>query len=247
MARLAARLAPLLASLALATSSACSLRPQPEPPPAEPEIDRDLLSATPSSPAAAVGGSVQGSAGAAPPGALLRAYNLDNVLPPSETYAEDDGSFLLHVDMNEGDELRLQVIAAQKRGTPLDVIVGEAGATPQPASRALGSCLSVLPAAQLDLGSPEPGSTLQETVEIANRCGFDVTLGAARMRRPVDGLSVTLDAPAPIVVPGGEGVAIDVAYDASVEPPFSEGILLLEFTAPEPDRRPITIFTRERN
>ena len=98
----------LLAALVLSglSGSACSLRPQPEPPPVTPgpEIDVDLLSVEPTSPAAMVGCNLSGAPGAAPAGATVRAYNLESNASPSVAVAADDGSFFMDFDAFVGDE-----------------------------------------------------------------------------------------------------------------------------------------------
>jgi hypothetical protein len=246
MTRTAARSVLLRTALLLAgvLGSSCSLRPQPEPPPVDPGpvIDADLLTATPTSPSAMVGGSIEGAPGASPAGALLRAYNLERSEAPAETVVDSDGSFRLFLDVLEGDEVRLALIADGARSKPLDVVIGDQTSVPTPASRALADCLSVAPALELDLGRVG-AVAVDRTVVIANGCSFEVTVGAVGMRAPVDGLTVVPEVPTPSSIPSGASSKVLIRYEApSGLLGAMEDVLLIEVVAPQRDRRPVTIF-----
>ncbi len=232
---------PLLAALLVWTAAlgACSLRPQPEPPPAEPQLLLDNVSAVPSHPNAMQGGSISGAPGAAPPGATLRAYNLDNNFPPSVTAANDDGSFELLIDIIAGDEVRIQAITQDARSKPLDVIIGEPESTPTLAVRPLADCVSLAPASELSFGTLD--TSAERSLIVANACDFDIEIGALGMRRPLDGLLI--DSPAlPASIPSGSSRT----WTIRMQPPVGatgeiEDVLLVEVDAPERDRRPVTI------
>ena len=237
----------LLAAMMMAglLGSGCSLRPQPEPPPVEPgpEIEGDLLSAQPGGPSAMIGGSLSGAPGAAPAGAIVRAYDLDNTLAPVETVAADDGSFEMLLDMLDGDEVRIQAIHEGARSKPLDVMVSEASTTPTPAVRALADCLSVAPNAQLSLGVVASGTTVTRSVVIANGCASDVTVSSIAMRRPVAGLALEPDTAPPNTIASGASETVVIRFEAPTGSASEvEDILLIEVDAPARDRRPVTIF-----
>ncbi len=239
MAPATTHLAQTLIALAVCLLCACSLRPQPEPPPAQPDLVPGLLSAEPTLPAAMTGGSLSGAPGAVSPGATLRAYNLDNSLPPAEAIAAPDGSFEMPFDMFPGDEIRLQAHLEGARSKPLDVVIGETTGVPSPASRPFSACLTA--ADEISFGALPQGSDTERSVVLSNDCAFDVTLSAIGMRRPVAGLTVVNDAP-PIVVEAGSSYAWTVRVQA--EPGSSgeiEDVLIVEVDAPERDRRPITL------
>lgn len=244
MIRTVARFVLLLSALLLAglLGPACSLRPQPEPPPVDPGpvIDADLLTATPTSPSAMVSGNIEGAPGASPAGALLRGYNLERSDAPAETVAAPDGSFLLLLDVIEGEEVRLEVLADEARSKPLDVIIGSGISNPTRSVRALADCLSIAPALELDLG--QVGSAMVErNIVIANGCSFEVTVGAVGMRAPMDGLTVTFAQPMPIA--SGASAPVLIQYQAPTGLLGAvEDVLLIEVVAPQRDRRPITIF-----
>lgn len=232
---------PVLAALLLWTAAlgACSLRPQPEPPPAEPQLLLDNVSAIPSHPNAMQGGSISGAPGAAPPGATLRAYNLDNNLPASVTTANDDGSFDLLIDIIVGDEVRIQAITQNTRSKPLDLIIGEPESTPTLAVRPLADCVALAPATELSFGTLD--TSAERPLILANACAFDIEIGALGMRRPLDGL-VLDSGTLPVTIPSGSSRT----WTLRMQPPVGvsgeiEEVLLVEVDAPERDRRPVTI------
>jgi hypothetical protein len=185
------------------------------------------------------GGSISGAPGAAPPGATLRAYNLDNNLPPSSTTANDDGSFELLIDIIVGDEVRIQAITQVARSKPLDLIIGQPESTPTLAVRPLADCVSLAPSTELSFGALD--APTDRSLILANACAFDIQIGALGMRRPLDGL-VLDSGTLPVPIPSGSSrtwtVRMQPAAGVSGE---IEEVLLVEVDAPERDRRPVTI------
>lgn len=225
----------------LAASTSCALRPQPEPPAAASHLDPGKLLAQPSNPTAIVpeSGFLRGAPGAAdPPGAIVRAFNLDRPDDPAETIVRDDGSFDLELSMATGEEIRLQVHDGEARTVPVDVLIGDVDTVPSLSIRPLAACLILTPALESDLGVPPSGAFVDAGVQVSNQCDHAVDFGVPRLRRPASGLQLTALASWPPSLAPGESALVQVRYQGSS--PLEE-ILLIEATAPLRDRRPITL------
>jgi hypothetical protein len=201
----------------------CFVSPRPEPPQAT--FDPDLVSGV-----YGWGVTLTGAAGAAAPaGAVIRGTNLEDDSAPAEAVIQGDGSFELELNAEFGHEVRFQVIADGSRSAPLDAVVEEGG-TLRPGPRPLADCLSLDPAAELDLAD-------ELTVTVSNGCGEAVTLEAPRLRRSDAAVELGADLTWPLVLARGEEVSVLVGA-AELD---DEAIFFIETSAPERDRRPITM------
>lgn len=223
------RLADVAALLALVFHG-CAIKPRPEPPPGEePAVDLDKINlAFPGGPAPIW---VAGGPGAAsPPGARLRAYNLDLAANPHETIIQDDGSFSFFVTGESGDEVRLQVLSDSKRSKPIDFILDD---PPTQSTRAL-DCLTLSPALELDLNT-------SSSLRITNDCPFDVRVEPPSLRRPVIGVAIGTNESWPIDLAPSAFATVSVTV--TTPDPFEE-IAFISASSPSPDRYPVTLWKR---
>ncbi len=204
----------------------CVVSPKPEPPLATLDLDRVITYGF------VWGVSIKGRPNAASPsGGVVRAYNLENESDPAEGVIREDGSFEIILFTNEGDEVRLQVISEDDRLDPVDIVIGPEHTTPELAVRSLGDCLILDPPLELDLA-------LALTVEVSNNCEHEVTIEPPSLRRPLAGIQVGFGTSEEVALPSGDSIPVVVR----IEPDFStEDIFFIEVSAPERDRRPITI------
>ncbi len=219
----------LLASLAAFLGSvapSCAIKPQPEPPPVDsPTVDLDGVFLSYSDGEAPV--EVRGLPGSVShPGALLRAFNLDSDNDPVEALVLDDGSFLFTIFGDTGDEVRLQVITPDARSKPVDFSLSD---SPVPSTRALGHCLTLTPPLELVTAS-------SASINVHNGCAFAVQLDSPVLRRPVDGIELASGS-WPTVLDPGKALSVPITITASA----FEDIVLFPFSAPEQDRRPVTL------
>jgi len=220
----------LLATLAATlgpVAPGCAIKPQPEPPPVDsPTVDLDGVLLSFSDGEAPV--EVRGLPGSVShPGALLRAFNLDSNNDPVEALVLDDGSFLVTLFGDVGDEVRLQVITPDTRSKPVDFSLTQ---SPVASTRALGDCLTLTPPLELV-------TTSSANVIIRNGCSFAVQLDAPVMRRPIDGIDVGTGGSWPTVLDPGKSLSVPITITATA----FEDVVLFPFSSPEQDRRPITL------
>lgn len=228
-----------LAATVLVAVTGCNadISPQPEPPVRQDPftVDFGQVEATVDSYSNSPSGLVGSPGSAKPPGATIRATNLERQDDPVETAIEDDGSFVLSFGVAVGDEVRLQIFADQLRSDPFDVRVEADAAPPTPVTRALEGCLMLSPAAELTLVSGV-GS-----VEVDNDCDEAVVIASPTLRRPVPGLSAGDLQSWPATLAPGESLTVVVGTDGSTPGPWSE-VVFIEATAPQVDRRPVTVW-----
>jgi len=214
-------------------ATACSISPKPEPPvDALPELDPSTVRITPARDYGDPTGIEGGPGSASPPGATLRAWNLDEPTDPTDVVVGEDGSFAAHFDVFVGQEVRVQILAGTHRSTPMDFVVTSATGPAQPATRALGECLALDP--PLEAVYPAVSS-----IRIVNACSGAVEIAAPVLRRPVPGLSAGQGTTWPVTLaPGAETeLALNVQQGIGV---FEE-VLFVSATSPQTDRRPITL------
>jgi hypothetical protein len=211
----------------------CSISPMPEPPAEQPTVELgDLTTKLPHGTNDPV--AVEGSAGAAsPPGATVRVFNLDTADPPAESVVRDDGSFTVELNLDVGQEARIQVLTATGRSTPVDFVAVANAAPPQPTTHALGSCLFLAPPLELDAAA---GSA----VAVSSECPSAVTIEAPVVRRAVPGFQVGTGGSWPAVLGSGDTLPVSVEFQAS--PGTLEEIFFIQASAPQQDRRPVTVF-----
>jgi hypothetical protein len=222
-------LAALATSLGMLAPS-CAIKPQPEPPPVDsPTVDLDGVLLSFSDGEAPV--EVRGMPGSVShPGALIRAFNLDSNNDPVEALVLEDGSFLFTLFGDTGDEVRLQVITPDARSEPVDFSLSE---SPVASTRALGDCLTLTPPLELVTAA-------SASVVVRNGCSFAVQLDTPVMRRPVDGIDVGTNGSWPATLEPGKTLSVPI----TITTPTFEDVALFPFSAPEQDRRPITLRNR---
>jgi len=115
-----------------------------------------------------------GGAGAATPGCLVTATDLDATRPAAATTAGEDGSFKLSVRADVGDLLRLQCACGEEHSEPVDLLVSGGGVL-QP--YALPACVTLSPALWFSHSSdPNPELSLH------NGCADTLTLLSSSLR-----------------------------------------------------------------
>jgi len=193
----------------------------------EPTVDLDQVDfAFPSGKAPILVTGVPGAA--SPPGAILRAMNLDQVDDPVDTVILDDGSFTFELWGEWQDEVRFQIIADKTRSKPLDFILTD---HPTPSVRALGDCLILTPALELV-------TSTSNTIQVRNDCAQPVELAAPSMRRPVSAVAPDTSGTWPTSLATGQ--SLTVVFTVFSPDPF-EDVAFITATAPAYDRRPITL------
>ncbi|MBW2455773.1 MAG: hypothetical protein JRI68_14750 [Deltaproteobacteria bacterium] len=226
----AARLLGLLAVVA-AVGAGCGISPKPQPPILGSGFD--LGQVTTHETGSFGPKAIEGGPGAAgPPGAVVRAVNLELPDDPEDTIIADDGSFEVELTLFEGDEVRLQIIDDGFRSEPVDVVVGPDDTSPVLAVRALGHCLTLTPPAEIDVA-------VEQTIELTNDCGEMVTLVEPTLRRATPDLTIGAAGTWPAQVDAGNSLSIPVQFQAPVG--TLEEIGFIEISAPASDRRPITV------
>ncbi len=220
------RLAFIGSALAIALLTACGVTPVPEPPNLSPP-DASLITFE-------TGTSVPGftgEAGALEPGADLWVANLDSMEPPVVITPEADGSFDAtgSVMAFPGQELRLQARMGDLRSDPVDISVGGGEIV-----RITADCLFLEPDLEAAL---VPGSTT--SVRIDNACGAEARIEAIRLRAPEP--LITVETAAPLVIGDGTSATLEISLDASASA-LTEEVVILDITAPETDRRAITVY-----
>lgn len=210
-----------------------NISPQPEPPIRGAfDIDFGQVEATVDSYTNHPAGLRGGPGSAKPPGATLRAVNLEDVQDPVETVIQQDGSFEVLFSVAIGDEVRVQILANEQRSEPFDVRVVDDEAPPTRVVHPL-ACLTISPALELDLVS---GAGV---LRVENDCAEAVLLDEPALRRPVQGVrAAVMDWPATVAAGGSLSVPLEVDGTA---PPELEEIVFLRVLAPENDRRAITL------
>lgn len=224
----------VLLCLALALGPGCVGSPQPSPPNLAPDsVSRGGNMADIS----------DGVEIVADPGAVTPAEgsvvitNLDRPDPPVSEPVMPDGSFVVRIDGFPSDEYRIQIRNGGARSAPLDVrgdlLEADLSVEPDPLA-----CLTLEPAFELDLGEARGGDEVTDVVVAHNDCASEVTLSAG-VREPGAPVAVTL--PDPIAAGASAEVQIRVTAPASGQ---LEATLFVIATAPERDRRPLTLFLR---
>ncbi len=227
----------VLAAL-IACAVGCEISPKPEPPDATLDPNQVDVGVTDSEavPTRGDGVVVRGGPGAAsPPGATVRAYNLDSADSYVETTVAEDGSFELVVPGAAGDEIRIQVIADGARSQPSDAEappVGGVDGAPGTGGSLADGCVEIDPPAELILG------TQPDVVEIRNSCTTDVVVAAPTTRLEPSALMVGTGATWPATVLPGESLSVTVEVVAGAA--FDEEIVFLWIGTP-PERRAITV------
>jgi hypothetical protein len=228
--RITGYLRHVVALMPIVMVTSCGISPKPEPPDSVPIID--LSQVTAQEPSDGNPLAIEGGPGAAdPPGAVVRATNLDSQSPPLDGEVAEDGSFSLDLELMFGDEIRLQVIDGAHRSEPADFVVGSGKSPALPPSRPLENCWRLSPAKQANVETVS-------SIVVRNDCEEEVSVEAPWSRRSVAGLTIGDALTWPAVM--APGASITVTFE--VPPAEFEEVVFLRSTAPETDRRPITLY-----
>ncbi len=232
-----ARAAPLVAGLVAAwLSTACSVSPKPEPPitvPKPPTLEASLVSWRTLDPGGAT--VIVGRAGAVDPEAgFVRAYNLDTTAAAVEAPVTADGGFEAPLSVEPGDTVRIEVIGLAASSGPSDLVVAEPGAPLDPSASPLGDCLAIEPGGLLWV---EPG--VEGEVRVQDTCGVGIELTAPRPRTDADRLEVGAELNWPLALERDVPVGLTVRILSGE--PGDEYLFFLEATAPEPERRAVSV------
>jgi hypothetical protein len=220
--------------------AACGVSPKPEPPitvEKPPTLDDTLVSSQPPDEGDAGSGRlfVVGSALAVdPPAGVVRAFNLDDTAPMVETDVSDDGSFELELSAEPGDEIRLEVIGLRASSGPSDLTIVEPGAPLEPVEQPLGDCLILSPGGLMWLGVEEKGE-----LQVVDSCGRGIELAEPRLRSARDHLQLGENPGWPLTLEQNEPISIEI--QATQGAPGDEYVLFVEATAPEADRRAVSV------
>jgi hypothetical protein len=213
--------------VAEACSSANEATPIPEPPSLDPE--RVGLPPGPSLFGALI--TIQGQPGATNPRATIRVTNLDSALEPVEVRADRSGGFEVQVEILEGNEVRLQALADDRRGDPVDFIY----ATEALEAPSRHACFQITSGLDLVFGEEPIAEILLE-----NACAADATVDAAGTRLALSDFA--LETALPIVVPAGESAVVRIEH-ASASREEREDVLFLNVGVDGELRRyPVTLF-----
>jgi len=176
-----------------------------------------------------------GAPESAPAGAIVRATNLDVLSPTALAAATRDGSFVLRLPVNEGDEIRLDWLTDSVRSPPTDVVV-TIGASPSGVALARRfDCLALTPGFSLSF------DTGSEVLDIRNGCAAAISVSNARLRSSLRDYSVS--SALPLLIEPGETGQIAVDFTRS-EIGRREDILFLDISqGAELIRYPITVTT----
>lgn len=208
----------------------CIATPQPNPPNIVVEIEPDAVFTDITNRG---GIDLFGHPGAIePPEATLRVYNLDNDAPPVDETVDDDGSFHVEIDGENGNAFRLQAILDEARSEAFDVIVEIGGVYPMPKPLAL--CLSTEPQTWIEV----PTGVLTN-IEVTNDCDEVIVVSDTAFRFDPTNF-VIRDAPPNIPARSSATIALEYVPGAAA----SEDILMIELMPSlmnETDRRPITL------
>lgn len=228
----------------VALGASCGFTPVPEPPALDPPdleqvtlVVDSILPPTPETPF-----DIAGDVGAAEPGTTIWIVNLDLPYPPWESVVGEDGSFLVSVLGEEGQELRIQLRQDDLRSDPLDVIIENIvnGARVSLADRE--GCITA--AAELDLGDAPVSETTTGSIVVANHCADDLVIERVESRRAMPDLAATPTLP--LTIAPGTSSQIDIRFAPSEEGTFEE-ILFIFITSPVTERRSVTVFGRVVN
>lgn len=167
---------------------------------------------------------VQGESGAATPGSLVRAVNLDGTAPPIEARARQDGSFVLAVLASVGDELRFDAVIGSERSEPVDVLLATGDTLDVFVPSPRHECVRVEPGFQIPL--PQSGGA---RLLVTNDCTDVITLSAPRFRLGTPGASgfeILTALPLAIALGSSTSIALDSTQGSAPE----EDVLFLDVT-----------------
>lgn len=230
----------ILFALALA---ACTVSPLPDPPTLAPVNPNVVIvnpgcSPDPEISSACDGGfHISGRQGAAEPGTIVWAVNLDRPFAPVTDLVDADGSFDVATQGNVEDEVRLQLRADGLRSNPVDVRGVAIDDTVVLAVRPLADCLVADPPFELLFGQASVGTQSVETITIANDCSAAALVDAVNLRAPTTAFILRSG---PMMIGPGSSATVEVEFAPDDAMTFEE-VLLIEIATPERDRRPITL------
>lgn len=224
---------------------ACGVSPRPEPPvtlPPPPTLDESRLSyrvpgdgEAPEAHVVIVGSAdaVNTADCAEAPGCVVRAFNLDDTSPPVDAAVADDGSFELELGAEEGNTVRLEGIGPTAASGPEDLTLGRDGSL-ESLDAPLGDCLELNPRGLMWLERQAEGK-----LEVANSCERAIELVEPRARSSRDRLELGQDQSWPLTLEVNGLISIRI--EATDGEPGDEYVFFVEATAPEKDRRAVSV------
>jgi hypothetical protein len=212
----------------------CGATPMPEPP----SLDGGLIGLAPvgimilSEPRQLP---IGGQPGAATPGAIVRAIDLDTLDPSVSTTAASDGSFTLTVAVRSGDELRLQAQTESGRSAAVDLIYRSVEFVDTLTQSPRHECVTLEPGFELDFAD-----SVSRSLRVRNSCSSPIVLAGPRFR--LGTADFELDSSLPITLEaGGEGL-LDLRL-LSPTPPLREDVLFVDIAlADQVLRYPIGLY-----
>jgi hypothetical protein len=220
--------------------AACGVSPKPEPPitvPKPPTLDDSLVSCRAPDPGDAAEGVVLivGTAGAVDPEeGVVRAVNLDDTSPAVEAAVSNDGSFELELSAEQGNQVRLEVLGLEAASGPRDLTLRKLGVALERVEPPLGDCL------ELDLGGLMwLKSKGQGELRVVDSCGLGIELAEPRPRSNRDQLQLGADLTWPLTLEKNEPIGVQV--EATGGTPGDEYLFFVEATAPQADRRAVSV------
>jgi hypothetical protein len=176
---------------------------------------------------------IVGAPGAVPGGAELRVTGLDTSAPPTVESADADGSFLIEVAGDYGQEFRFQLVGDGQRSEPQDAVYSLPGSqTPHFEPSRRFDCVALSSGFELEL----PGGNA--TVTLSNDCQQPVTL--ANLRSRTDQALFTLTSALPPTLSPGAAATLSFEFNGARP---AEDILFLNITlAGETIRYPLTLY-----
>lgn len=222
--------------------SACgeqTMSPKLEPPitvPKPPTLDLAQIScrSAPEGDAGPKRTAVVGGPGAVDPAeGIVRAYDLDDTSPPVDSPVSGDGGFEVDLAVEPGDRVRLEVIGQAGESGPRDLVLRELDAPLEPWIEPLGDCLSFNPGYLLWVGSDGQGELVVE-----GSCnGIELSTPSPRSKR--DRIRIGADQDWPLSLE--KGAPLSLRIEVLEGEPGDEYLFFLEATAPESDRRAVTV------
>ena len=234
--------------LALLACVACTVSPQPLPPPVPTPVDVSIdiagITLVPTGDERVTLRGAQGTVRVAnrPPSAgKLDIVNLTTTSAAITLDVASDGSFEGTLPAHLVDELRLQALVYETRSHSLDITGRENGDSTEVTvpARALGDCLTLTPAVDLDVGRVQLGQSREATLHIDNACSSEVTVAGAELRfaDPTWQVATTL----PVSVPQAGALDIHFVF-TPVDETNRREIVFLDLQTPGiSGRRPITL------
>ena len=218
----------------LLAATACGSKWTATPLPEPPAVDGSRIHRPDLATAFAGSISVEGDSRSASAGATLRVTNLDSTDDPVTTTVASDGSFVLEVLAEEGDEIRIDAVTREGRSEPVDLLVDDE-LMPSPRH----DCVRLVPEFSVEF---RDGSRTEELM-VHNLCDLEVALANPRTRLGL--AAFTLESDLPLTIPAGESAALEFGF-AEASPGAREDVFFIDIEVDdELFRYPVTLYAPE--